>query len=117
MCEFKVFDQERLVAQDIVYAKVSNGKLILRDALHSAITVEETLVTEIDVANETMRLKKDPPIGDILGFLEMVAGCEKTGKHDNSLGDSWAKVKARGDETIRELWRRYGRPMQEKAAR
>jgi len=109
MCEFKVFNQRRLVAQDIVYANMSNGALILKDVLHSPISVGEALIAEIDVANETMRLKEDPLIGDMLRFLEAVASCEKSGKYESSLEESWQKVKSRGDERIRGLWRRYDR--------
>lgn len=110
MCEFKVFNQGRLVAQDIVHASTSNGVLILKDVLHSQISVGEALITEIDVANESMRLKEDPLLGEMLRFLETIASCERSAKYDNSLEESWQEVKSRGDERIRELWRRHGGP-------
>ena len=110
MCEFKVFDQQTLVAEGIVYAKLSDGALVLRDILHSATDLKETLVMEIDVANETMRLRRHPLIGDMLRFLDAVARCEESGKYDRGLEELWQRAKSRGDETIRDLWRKCEKP-------
>lgn len=107
MCEFKVFDRNQVMAEDIVYASLSNGVMILKDVLGSATRAEGVIVTEIDVANEAMTLKRDPLIGDMLRFLEDVAKCEESGRYDNALEETWLKVKSRGDERIRELWRKY----------
>jgi len=117
MCEFKVFDQGRLVANDIVYANLSNGVLILKDVLGSATSVEEAVIAEIDVTKEAMRLKRDPLIGDMLRFLDAATRCEESGKYDKSLEDNWLKVKSQGDERIRKLWRNFENLRQEKAVR
>lgn len=106
MCEFKVFDRERLIAQEIVYANVSGNTLALKDVLGFATNVEDVVVSEIDVARETIRLKKSPLIGDVLQFIDAVSRCEESGKYDKNLEDIWQKVKSGGDETIRELWRK-----------
>jgi len=116
MCEFKVFDKQKLVAQDIVHASVSKGALLLKDALQSTTSIQEALITEIDVANEAMRLNRHPIVGDMLHFLDAVAGCEESGKYDRSLEELWQRAKSRGDETIRDLWRKYEKPKQEKGA-
>jgi len=115
MCEFKVFDKQRIVTQDIVYANLSNGTLVLKDVLHSATSIQEALIAEIDVANEAMRLKRHPLIGDMLRFLDAVAKCEETSKYDRNLEELWQKAKFQGDETIRDLWRRYQKPRRRKA--
>jgi len=115
MCEFKVFDRNRVMAEDIVYAGLSNGVMILKDVLGSATRAEGAIVTEIDVANEAMTLKRDPLIGDMLRFLEEVTRCEESGRYDKTLEETWLRVKSRGDERIRELWRRYENQRQENA--
>jgi predicted RNA-binding protein len=117
MCEFKVFNRGQLVAKDIVYANMSNGVLTLKDVLHSPINAGEALIAEIDVVNETLRLREDPLIGDMLRFLEAVASCEQSAKYDSGLEEIWQKVKCRGDERVRELWRRHGKPLMGEATR
>lgn len=113
MCEFKVFDQEQVVARDIVHANLSNGALVLKDVLGSATSVEGGVVMEIDVAKETIRLQTDPIIGDVLRFIYAVARCEESNRYDNGLEDIWQRAKSRGDERIRELWRKCEKPRQE----
>jgi len=103
------------MAEDIVYAGLSNGVMILKDVLGSATRAEGAIVTEIDVANEAMTLKRDPLIGDMLRFLEEVTRCEESGRYDKTLEETWLRVKSRGDERIRELWRRYENQRQENA--
>ncbi len=103
MCEFKVFDHERLIAQDITYASTKDGELLLKDALGATTTVSDALVTEIDVFKEIVRLRKHPFIGDILRFLDAIGRCEQLGKYDQSLENSWQKVKSQGDQTILKL--------------
>lgn len=110
MCEFKVLNEGRLVAKDIVYASILNGRLILKDALNSPTCAGNALIAEIDVSNETMKVKEDPLIGNMLQFLDSIASCERSAKYDRRLEAIWQEVKCRGDEMIRQLWGRYGRP-------
>jgi len=110
MCEFKVFSDGRLAAEDIVCANSSDGALILKDVLGSSTKVDNCVIAEIDVAKETMVLKKASIIGDMLRFVDTIARCEEAGKYDRDLEDIWQRAKSQGDEAIRDLWMRYQKP-------
>jgi len=105
------------VAHDIVYASLSNGVLTLKDILGSATSVDDAVVLEIDVTKESIGLKKDPLIGGMLRFLEEVSRCERSGRYESTIEDIWLNLKSRGDEKVRELWRRYEDRKAEKTVR
>jgi predicted RNA-binding protein len=60
VCEFKVFlkkdDREDAVAEDIVYAKVENGSIVLKDVLGNSVKVENATILEVDVEAERLVL-------------------------------------------------------------
>ncbi len=62
MCEFKVFlksgGREDAVAEDIVYARVENGSIILKGVLGDSVKVENAEILEVDVEAERLILSK-----------------------------------------------------------
>ncbi|MGB9133978.1 MAG: CooT family nickel-binding protein [Candidatus Bathyarchaeia archaeon] len=56
MCEFTVFLDKEIVFRDVVYAKVERGKLLLKDVLGVAKTVENCKIIEVDVNSERLVL-------------------------------------------------------------
>ncbi|GEM_PF-1220704 len=49
MCEFKVVLNERVVWNDVVYAKVENGKVILKNVAGQSKEFKNCKIVEVDV--------------------------------------------------------------------
>jgi len=60
MCEFKVVLNGRVVWDDVVYAKVENGKVILRNVAGQSKEFENCKIVEVDV--NTTRLVLASPL-------------------------------------------------------
>jgi predicted RNA-binding protein len=58
VCEFKVWLGGEKVAEDVIYAKVEDGRVILRDVLGKPVVVEGARITEVDVASTRLVLEK-----------------------------------------------------------
>jgi predicted RNA-binding protein len=60
MCEFKVYlkkeGHEETVAEDILYAKKTDGKIILKPILGNQVTVDNAEIIEVDVRAERLIL-------------------------------------------------------------
>ena len=56
MCEFTVFLDKNIVFRDVVYAKLEEGKLLLKDVLGALKTVENCKIVEVDVHSERLVL-------------------------------------------------------------
>jgi predicted RNA-binding protein len=56
MCEFTVFLDKSIVFRDAVYAKLEEGKLLLKDVLGASKTVENCKIVEVDVHSERLVL-------------------------------------------------------------
>jgi predicted RNA-binding protein len=56
MCEFKVFLGGEKVAEDVVYAKQDNGKVVLRDIIGSSLTFDKAEIVEVDVMSTRLVL-------------------------------------------------------------
>ncbi len=112
MCELKVFLKEdgRIaeVAHDIIYAKILEQRLILKDALGGSKTIEGALVDELDISKETLSLVKEPIILKVLSFLTIYNTAKASGVYDQRIEEAWEEVKAEGDRCIREAWARLG---------
>ncbi|MGQ9718452.1 MAG: CooT family nickel-binding protein [Nitrososphaerales archaeon] len=113
LCEFKVFskrgEEEQEVAEDIVYAKASDEYVLLRDILGGAIKVPGVVIEEVDVGSEVLKLSASPIILKLNKFLKTCNRCEADRAYSDDLEALWNEVKASGDETVRELWKKYGR--------
>ena len=60
MCEFKVYlkdgEKESLIAEDIVYAKYTDDKIILKAVFGDSLNINNAIIEEVDVSNEVLRL-------------------------------------------------------------
>jgi predicted RNA-binding protein len=65
LCEFKVYLrkglEEEVIAEDIVYARKSEGKLIVKNILGGQVSVENVDIVEVDVRAERLVLNKTNP--------------------------------------------------------
>ncbi|MEM4165470.1 MAG: CooT family nickel-binding protein [Nitrososphaerales archaeon] len=109
MCELKVSLKEDgksvEVAQDVIYVKLSEQNLILRDVLGSSKIVEGALVEELDISKESLILLKSPLLTKVARFLSILNTSISTRRYDQSIEAAWEDVKAEGDRCIREAWK------------
>lgn len=56
MCEFSVFLDKEIVFRDVVYVKAEGNKVLLKDVLGVAKTVEHCRIIEVDVSSERLVL-------------------------------------------------------------
>jgi len=56
MCEFKVFLREKEVFEDVVYAKVEDEKVIVRNVLGESKEFKNCKIIEVDVNNTRLVL-------------------------------------------------------------
>lgn len=74
MCEFTVSlkegGQEKVVAKDIVRATYVGGRLVLIDVLGTKRSLENVIISEIDVGSEKLRLVRPNALTDVIGFVE-----------------------------------------------
>ncbi len=104
MCEFKVYSglrgRQRLIAEEIIKAKLDKDSLVLTDILGKTTWVKGALVAEVDVRNEALRLYDAPLISEILSLLSF----ERLDRGSlNQLKSAWEALKVRGDQLIDSL--------------
>lgn len=112
MCELKVqigaAQENRPVAQDIIHAFVKPDHVLLKDVLGATHTIPEALISTVDIGKELLLLRQSPIVPSFLRFLEALESVEIN--HDYALAEEeWNGLKAKGDELVRSLWRKYGR--------
>ncbi|MFQ6068710.1 MAG: CooT family nickel-binding protein [Candidatus Bathyarchaeia archaeon] len=56
MCEFTVFLNKEIVYNDVVYAKTEGSRVLLKDVLGVAKTIENCKIVEVDVSSERLVL-------------------------------------------------------------
>lgn len=112
MCEFRVVSKtdkgEQDVGEDIVHVRVSDGAVELKDILGVTSTVNEAMIEEVDVKSEVLKLVASPLLPKLHRFLEAYRKCEAEKAYSEDVENLWNEVKAFGDETIRNLWKKYG---------
>lgn len=57
MCEFKVFLEDEKVMEDVIYAKVESGGVVLRDILGETKIFENRSIEEVNVFSTKLILK------------------------------------------------------------
>jgi len=57
MCEFKVFLDGERVMEDVIYAKVEDGKVTLRDVIGTEKVIEGAEIVEVNVISTRLILK------------------------------------------------------------
>ena len=58
MCEFKVYLDGNRVMEDVVYAEVSEGRVILRDVIGDSRTFEGVAIVEVNVPATRLVLER-----------------------------------------------------------
>lgn len=58
MCEYKVYEDGRIVYKDILYARKDGDVLILRDALGVEARLEGYEIVEVDTFKEILKIRK-----------------------------------------------------------
>jgi len=58
LCEFKVFLDGNQVAEDIIYAKQEEGKVIIRGIIGTPKTFEDVEINEVNVFSTRLVLRK-----------------------------------------------------------
>lgn len=113
MCELRVIsrdgEKEQKVGEDIVYAKVSDDHVLLKDVLGGAVKIQGAIIEELDINSETLKLVSSPIIIKIYNFLDACRRCESEKVYDKELESLWNEIKASGDEAVRTIWKKYRR--------
>ncbi len=112
MCELKVAvvtpSKNEHVAEDVIFAQVENGHVILRDVLGTMRTVPDALISNVDISKEALSLVQSPIVGPFLRFLDACNTAEVDGNCEK-VEETWNDLKAEGDQAVRSLWRARGR--------
>ncbi len=82
MCEFRVKLEERNgekdVANDIVYVKLDERGVVLKDVTGMTFRVDSAIVSYVNVTSEELRLVEHPLIGVFLKLLSKLASSNST---------------------------------------
>jgi predicted RNA-binding protein len=114
MCELKVIlktgEGTQPIAEDVVYASLEKGHILIRDVLGAPREVPDALMSTIDIGREALFLRQSQAVGSFLRFLD---ACERAESARSYAGveESWNDFKAEGDKVVRSLWRKYGRSL------
>lgn len=111
LCEFKVIkkegDKEKKIGEDIVYAKLSEDHVLLKDILGGTIKIHGAIIEEVDVNSEILKLASSPIFIKMNKFLDACHKCESEKVYNEKVEVLWDDVKASGDEIVRTLWKKY----------
>ena len=58
MCEFKVYLDGDRVMEDVIYAEVSGGRVVLRDVIGNSRTFEGVAIVEVNVPATRLVLER-----------------------------------------------------------
>ncbi len=109
MCGFKVTieNNQQILVENIVKAFYEENKLKLVNALGETITLENAVISGIDVSKEEMKILKHPFLGASLMFLTAFLNCRNRTTYDPLVEELWNRVKSLGELMLRELWAKY----------
>jgi len=112
MCELKVhvstLQTSEQVAQDVVYARLETDHVLLKDIVGATHRIPYALISTVDIGKESLSLRQSSIVPSFLQFLEACDGAE-TNRNYTQAEERWNDLKAKGDEIVRSLWRKYGR--------
>ncbi|MEM3754736.1 MAG: hypothetical protein QXE19_03515, partial [Candidatus Bathyarchaeia archaeon] len=80
-----------------------------KDILGLSKKVENAIIEEINVNNESIILKRISIFPELMNFLRIYEESEKKCIYMHEVEVAWEEVKAKGDELIKALWSKYGR--------
>jgi len=58
VCEFKVFLEGNEIFRDVIYAKLEDNNLILRDVMRTVRNIPNVRIVQVDVSSEKLILQK-----------------------------------------------------------
>ena len=112
MCELKVSIQKGGhvddVAENIIYVKVTNSGLIVKDILGNSKKLENAVITEININKESLTLSYQPILTKVQHFQNITDSIISDGQYSPELESVWDEIKAEADSTIRDLWKKFG---------
>lgn len=107
MCEFKVklLDKKevREVTEDVLYARIDNGQILLRNVIGMSKTVPSSVIYEVSVPSANMTLITSPILEYLNRFLEIQQECYEKEAFDEELMKTWETLKKTGDKYLEEM--------------
>jgi len=110
-CRFRVLTEEGkyVIAENVVKAFYEGKTLKLVNILNEVVTIENAMISEVDLNRGELRILENQILGEVLEFLRTYTYCLNKSIYDSSVEELWNRVKSLGELMIRELWVRSRR--------
>jgi len=112
LCELKVInkvgEKEQEVGEDIIYAKVNDDHVLLKDILGSTFKINGAIIEEVNITSEILKLMSSPLILQLHKFLRACNKCESQKVFTKDVESFWKAIKTSGDEVVGLLFKKYG---------
>ena len=97
MCEFKVKilenGEEKEIAENILFSKIDDKKIIFRNILGMTTVVENAMIDEVSVPSEKILLKKS----DLVPYFYELIKLQNSNASPEDIKNSWNALKKVGD--------------------
>ena len=108
MCEFTVYEESNLaekIADDIVRARAKSGNLVINKVLGESMTLQNTMILEVNVSKEQMLISQSPLIGNLTSMVEMISEYRKhpSAKSYDEIVRVWNQTKSQGESLVKSL--------------
>ena len=107
MCEFRVYvigeESEAPLAEDVIAARLEDGKLVVQDILGIRVEIEGGVIGEVDVRTETMRVYRLSLSQNFMRFVQALVAYARGELDASKVRELWAEVRERGDELVEDL--------------
>jgi|GEM_PF-1517098 len=102
MCEYKVYVRdetgtEEMVGEDIVVARIDGGIVVLKDVMGFEKRLEDAIIREVNVNNETITLERSGLISPFMEFLEAYRKYRQGGGIEEAKS-AWKKLLEAGNK-------------------
>jgi hypothetical protein len=108
MCEFTVFEESNpaeRIADDIVRARTKNGSLVVSKVMGESLTLQDSMILEVNVSKEQMLISKSPLVGSLTALVESISEFRKhpSPKLYDEIVTAWDRAKSQGDSLLKSL--------------
>jgi predicted RNA-binding protein len=108
MCEFTVYEESNLgekIADDIVRARTKSGNLVINKVLGESMTLQNTMILEVNVSKEQMLISQSPLVGNLTALVESISEFRKhpSPKLYDEIAKAWDQAKTQGDTLVKSL--------------
>jgi hypothetical protein len=108
MCEFTVFEESnptQKIADDIVKASTKNGALIVSKVMGESLTMQDSMIVEVNVSKEQMLVSQSPLVGNFTALVESISEFKRhpSNKLYEEIVGAWDKAKSQGDSLVKSL--------------